>query len=872
MNPVKSLFTQLHHAWSKSIRRQLAWSFSLVVLSIILTTGSLLYAYQRDFLYQQGNNNAIKLARALSFSSTSWLLSDDVVGLQEVIKGTEGIADLQFAVVQNTHGEIMASSRPEYIDQFFNDKVSLSLLTKPPSPQILVNTSKLIDVAFPIKAGDRHIGWVRIALSRQTANANLREMAWAGLVMTLFLLFVIIFIAQALSRRMTRGLTRLMTVANNPHHKYAFQQEELERHDEIGVLAQNLQHMLTTIETEQQAKLQNEIRFQVVFNHAMAGLAQVSISGQFLQINNEFCRIIGYEKTEVLSPTFSFQHITFPADLPRDLAYVNELLNGTRNAFAMEKRYIRKDGEVIWVNLSVYLFRDEKDQPQYFIGSILDITERKKSEIELEQYKNHLEEVVQQRTESLILARQAADTANQAKSVFLANMSHELRTPLNAILGFSSLLRREENLAESQRDKLNIINRSGEHLLTLINDVLEMAKIEAGQVQISHEAFDLGGLVRDIVDMMSVRAHDKGLYLHIDQSSRFPRYIKSDEARLRQIFINLIGNAIKFTQHGGVILRLNTLENHTSHLVVDIEDTGTGIKPEDQTRIFEPFVQLSEDSSQKGTGLGLSITRQFIQLMGGTLSMTSTIGKGTIFKIDLPVEKIASSDVIRPDPLAHGEAISLVAGQPDYRILIVEDQLENQMLLTQLMKNMGFQVKLAENGKEAVQLFKAWQPHLIWMDRRMPIMDGLEATRHIRALPGGKTVKIVAVTASVMFEQHNEIITAGVDGIVRKPYRAHEIYDCLAEQLGVQYVYADTQPAQAPEHDLLTAEMLATLPLAFRQQLLEALNSLDDSRITHVIQQVSAVDSKLYKILMQLTENFNYPAIQSALQTSLTQT
>ena len=461
-------------------------------------------------------------------------------------------------------------------------------------------------------------------------------------------------------------------------------------------------------------------------------------------------------------------------------------------------------------------------------------------------------------------ARDAAEAANKAKSVFLANMSHELRTPLNAILGFSSMIHKDVQFPESQRRNLEIINRSGEHLLNLINDVLDMAKIDAGRVQLEETAFDLGGMIRDVTDMMSMRAQNKGLQLLIDQSSRFPRFIIGDEARLRQILINLIGNAIKFTQQGGVTLRLGTKQNTVAHLLIEVEDTGSGIALKDQQLIFDPFVQLNEQGDSKGTGLGLTITRQFVQLMGGHLTLESQLGKGSLFRIDLPLHEVKEEEIIKPKKSNQGDVVSLAPGEPDYRALIIEDQLENQLLLSQLLETVGIQVKVANNGKQGVELFESWHPHIIWMDRRMPVMDGMEATKNIRQLPDGQQVKIVAVTASAFMEQREEMFEIGMDDFVRKPYRANEIYECLAKHLGAKFIYEGLSiDEELP--GTLTPDMFLMLPEALRNEMKEALESLESERIAAVIKQVGLHDQTLQKILTQLTDNFDYPAILKAL-------
>jgi CheY-like chemotaxis protein/nitrogen-specific signal transduction histidine kinase len=493
--------------------------------------------------------------------------------------------------------------------------------------------------------------------------------------------------------------------------------------------------------------------------------------------------------------------------------------------------------------------------------------ERLRAEDELAQYHTQLEETIKQRTEELRLSRDAAEAANKAKSAFLANMSHELRTPLNAILGFSSIVRTDPQLPENLRRNIDIINRSGEHLLTLINDVLEMAKIEAGGVQLANTPFDLGEMVRDIIDMMQMRAKDRNLQLVIDQSSKFPRYIIGDEARLRQILMNLIGNAIKYTQEGGVNLRLGTKQNELSHLLIEVEDSGPGISAEDQKHIFEPFVQLGKHGENKGTGLGLTITQQFIQMMGGSIGLESSPGKGSLFRIDLPMIKAKETDIAHAKQVSTGKVSGLAPGQPGYRILIVEDQMDNQLLLTNLLQTAGLQAKVAENGKQGVELFQRWQPHLILMDRRMPVMDGEEATRYIRELPGGKGVKIVAVTASAFKEQRQRMIDAGVDDFIGKPYHPEEIYTCLSKQLGIRFKYEELKETQ----DLasaLTPEMLSVLPAKLRIKLQDALESLESRQIYETIQQVAPYDQKLYKTLIQCAENFNYPAILRALSSN----
>ncbi len=519
-------------------------------------------------------------------------------------------------------------------------------------------------------------------------------------------------------------------------------------------------------------------------------------------------------------------------------------------------------------------------------------------------------------------AKEAADAANRAKSEFLANMSHELRTPLNAILGFSQLLAHSTNLDPEQRENLDIIRRNGEHLLTLINQVLDLSKIESGRTTLHATNFDLHRLLDDLEDMFRLRAKEHGLQLLFDCAADVPRYIRTDEIKLRQVLINLLSNAIKFTEKGKISLRvyelyelreLNELgESETQKLKnskaqklknsktlqFSISDTGPGITPDEIDNLFEAFVQTQTGrQSQKGTGLGLSISRKFVQLMGSDMSVSSEVGRGTVFTFDIPVSVIEAAEIETKHPTRR--IIALEPNQPRYRILIVDDKWDNRQILIKLLNPLDFELREANNGQEALEIWDAWKPHLIWMDMRMPVMDGYEATKKIRDeelrlvlsdVEGMKNsedrVPIIGITASTLEEQRVVVLSTGCDDFVSKPFRETDIFDMMHKHLGVQYVYEEDEgPFDFAQErlqgkgqrtkdkgegrkteEILTPEALAGLSAEWLAELQQAAKETDPDAVEALLPRIRTHDESLADALAELVKGFRFDILQDLLK------
>ncbi|WP_413162665.1 ATP-binding protein [Capilliphycus salinus ALCB114379] len=706
-------------------------------------------------------------------------------------------------------------------------------------------------------------------------EADFMEEIYANTRTTILLclgaLVIAIIIGIFTSRQLTRPIIRLskaakglsggnwnQTLEKNPVKEFnilaiAFHQmsQELQQsYQQLEEYSQSLEQKVTERTQECQ---QSEQKFSTAFRNTPNPIIITRMSDRsYFDVNESFCRLTGYTHEEILGKTSLNLNLWVT---PEDYEQFYKTFEAEGKIRNYELNYRTKSGEIRTVLLSADLI--EINGEQYLLSTSNDITDRKQFEAQLQTQNIELE-----------TARKNADAANQAKSIFLANMSHELRTPLNAILGFSQLMSKNPIFASASKE-LEIINRSGEHLLSLINDILDLSKIEAGKIVLEEKPFDLYFLLDSLEEMLKMRTHSKGIQLTFERS-QVPQYIQTDEKKLRQVLINIIGNAIKFTEEGSITLRIDSnadsskafTPNTPVQLLFEVEDTGAGISPEEIEQLFDAFVQTSAgQKSQQGTGLGLSISRKFIQLMGGDISVESQLEKGSIFKFNIQATTVKAEQVIHPKP--QNQVIALAPNQPQYRILVVDEIVENRLLVSQLLQPLGFAVFEAENGLEAITQWEKYSPHLIWMDIRMPVMDGYQATQHIKATPAGKNTIIIALTASALSLDKEAIFAAGCDDILNKPFQPTELLEKIATHLGVRYIYET--PNNGTQSSVsgveLTPDSLNIMPLEWLEQFHQAAIRGDDAWMNDLLTQIPESHAELAATLTTIIEEFRFDKI-----------
>jgi PAS domain S-box-containing protein len=534
---------------------------------------------------------------------------------------------------------------------------------------------------------------------------------------------------------------------------------------------------ITQLKRTAEALQVSEEKYRSLFDNAQVGIFQSRISdARILECNDRLAEIFGYDGQEEMKALF-----------PGLKAYLDSedrerMLAGIRagNFKGYEALLRRKDGSPIWLLFSARLMEDKG----LLEGVVIDITDRKQAEAELVQAKLAVEKANQDLQETLTQVNRMAEearVANQAKSEFLAHMSHEIRTPINGIMGMNGLLL-DTSLTSEQRDYAKTIDKSANALLTIINDILDFSKIEAGRLELESLDFDLTQTVKDVIDLLTVRASEKGLRLSLKMDKKIPAFVKGDPGRLRQILTNLVGNAIKFTETGQISLTVNRERESEDHhwISIDVTDTGIGIPPEKLNVLFKAFSQVDASTTRKygGTGLGLSISKQLAEKMGGTIRVQSRPGEGSTFGLTVRLEKSAG---IKEDPSDHVQSHpkdEKEIKREDVRILLAEDNPVNQLVARKMLEKQGFQVKTAANGFEVLTALKESSYHLILMDVQMPEMDGLETTRAIRQ-PGTEVsnpaIPIIALTANAIKGDREMCLEAGMNDYLSKPIEAKQL-------------------------------------------------------------------------------------------------
>lgn len=592
-----------------------------------------------------------------------------------------------------------------------------------------------------------------------------------------------------------------------------------------------------------------EARIEKIMNSVGEGIFEVDSEGRLTYINPQAMKLLGYDEEDLigLSQHEILHHSKADGTpYPKEKCPIQLSLSDGLAQMVTDEVFWRKDGSYFTVGYTTTPVFDTDRSIRGAVVVFRDISERKRVEIER-------------------IARKSAEEASRAKSNFVANMSHEIRTPLNAIMGFTQILERDPALSSEQIKYVQTIHRSGAHLLTLINDILDMAKIEAGKTTLDPSAFNLHDFVDDLTNMFRSRSAAKGLQLIVEGDFGETEHVYADEAKLRQVLVNLIGNAVKFTDSGGVAVRMKTValpdrEDNGIQFIAEVEDSGPGIPEHEVELIFDAFNRASTGKSEGGTGLGLSISRRFIEMMGGSLSVRSELGKGSCFRFDvllLPAEAIE-----REERQPGRRIIGIKNAERSYRILVADDMPDNRYLMLQLLLPVGFEVKEAVNGAQALEIFDEWTPDLILMDMRMPVMDGYEAVRLLRSTGEGRRISIIAVTASAFEDARKQVLATGVDAYLRKPFQPDDLLTMIAEYLEIEYTYEELEVKEKiPKPEFSEECSLDTIPDELADGMREAVETGDMNRMTELIESLGAIDMGVAARVQALVDRYDYEKI-----------
>ncbi|MCP3926738.1 MAG: response regulator [Desulfobacterales bacterium] len=572
-------------------------------------------------------------------------------------------------------------------------------------------------------------------------------------------------------------------------------------------------------------------------------------------INPTFAKMHGYLTKELAG--YPIQKI-IAADYRESISKHIKIAH-IKGHHVFEIDHLRKDGSTFSVLENITSVKDEVENISYMVVNILDITERNVVEEELKKYRNNLEEIVLERTKELIIAKNSAETANKAKSNFLANMSHEIRTPMNSIMGYAQLMKHDSTLSEEQKENLYFINQSSKHLLAIINDVLEMARIDTRKLKLLYEDFNINSLLQDIKETFLVKARAKNLDFTIENKCTKSN-ICSDREKIYRILFNLVDNALKFTAKGRITVRLKITGDTNLTLEIEVEDSGIGISEEHKEYIFQSFEQVASiDLTEGSTGLGLSICLGYAKLMKGDITIKSDLDKGSVFCFKTPV---LEGNEVHSDILVERKITGLAKGQKIPYILIVDDKKNNRLLLKKQLSSVGLnQLLFAENGREALEVFDAHQIDLILMDMKMPVMNGYEAITRIREAKNESNPVIIAITGKALKKDIEKILKTGANTLICKPFRKNELLHCIKQQLRLDFIFKNEALTEKQNFHELNSVPISKLPLAIREDLAKAALMGEVDSCLDVITKIKDIDVLLADSMAQMIKDFKFDKI-----------
>jgi PAS domain S-box-containing protein len=820
------------------------------VVTLVLSTFALYFyqverAQRWEQLHKTLATSADELAAAVALPAWNF----DETQIVTIMKSGLSNRDLYASAVVP-----VASNHPFILTR--NDAAQLvSASALPDRPELLMEKRAIV-------AGGQNIGTISVYASPAVLIEQLRQrlLTIIGMIVLLdvtlvsslyLLLWHLILKPLTTIERYAANVKAGLNPGTPPPRNWFF--------GELKTLNASIRDMVQLLDSRYVAMHASEERLQIASSAAAIGIWDWNILTDHVVWDEQMYRLYGVEGKKVAQPFQMWMSMMHPDDAIPTKALLDQALAG-EGEFDAEFRVIWADGTVHHIKGDAMIFRDADGRPARMVGVNYDITAHKVAQQELRRHRIHLEDLVAERTDALSVAVRQAQAANQAKSIFLANMSHELRTPLNSVIGFSRLMADSKHMLPEEKRNLAIIHRSGHHLLTLINDILELSKIEAGRAVLQTEVVRLDDMLQEVMDMVSMRAGQTGVELVLD-SAGLPSGARVDGTKLRQVLLNLMSNAVKFTTQGKVTLRVRAAaRGELCEVTFAVIDTGPGITPEDQVRIFEPFIQADGPGAKEGTGLGLTISREFVQLMGGALTVQSVPGEGATFQFAIAVRTGESSD------LDGGPEVTMLdADQRGRRILVVDDNEDGCALLVSLLKPLGFDVATAGDGAAALALVDNWHPDLVFMDWRMPGMDGLAATRAIRDRAALMQPRVVMLTASAYAEERAEALAAGADEFMRKPVEQDQLYLVLEQQLNLQFVRR-LHSARAALPGPLSRTDLDQLAPALRERLKTALQELNLSRVAMLLEPLPPEMGDVVERIEHMVRLHQYPQLCALLE------